>query len=120
MEDQNVVLEQRPERWRRYPIYFLLFFWTILLPLIAWIVAFIKSKSEKLTITEDQIHYQKGILRKDQVEIPKDQIKQVNVSQCFFDRMLGVGAIAITTGGDMSEIVIRGFLDPENIKEKCR
>ena len=120
MEEQNILLEQRSERWRRYPVYFLLFFWTILLPLIAWVVAFIKSKSEKLTITEDRILFQKGILRKDQIEIPKDQVKQVNVSQSFFDRMLGVGAIAITTGGDMSEIIIGGFYKPEKIKNLCR
>lgn len=120
MNEKGVILEQRPERWRRYPFVFILFFWTIIIPITAWMEAFIKSKSEKLTITKDRIIYQKGILRKDELELPKEQVRQVVVNQGFLQRIFNTGSISVTTGGDLSEIHLRGFYDPNKIKKLCR
>ena len=86
MSEEEILLEQRPERWRRYPFVFILFFWTIVIPITAWMEAFIQSKSQKLTITKDRIIYQKGILRKDELELPKEQVRQVVVNQGFFTK----------------------------------
>lgn len=115
MKNKKVLLEQRPERWRRHPI--LTF---SIIGLIFWPIWYIQSKAEKLTITKTHIIYRRGILRKDQVEVPKKEIRKIKTNQSLLQRMLGMGELSLTTSGDTTEIVISGFAYPERIKEIAR
>lgn len=110
--EEEVLLEQTPEVFRRVHWHAI-----FIIPLI---LAFLRSKQEKLKITENRIIFSQGILSNTQMELPKEKVQQVMVDQGLIDRMLNVGAISITTGGDLSEIEMYGFANPEKIKKLCR
>ena len=67
MNDQDVLLERRPERVRRHPIIFFLFFWLLPISTPAWVIAYIESKVEKLKITKERMIYRRGIIIKNNV-----------------------------------------------------
>ena len=115
MSEKDVVLEQRPERWRRHPVLTL-----SVVGLLFWPLWYLRSKTEKLTITESRVIYREGIISKNEIELSKDEIKQATVQQGMVDRIFNMGTLSITTGGDVAEIAIRGFYNPDKIKELCR
>lgn len=85
-----------------------------LLILLGW---HLQNKASKLTVTENEILYEKGLLSKERSEINITSVRSTKVKQSFFDRIFGVGAIEIYTAGDSPEIVATGMPDPNKIRE---
>lgn len=85
-----------------------------LLILLWW---FLQTKASKLSVTENEIHYEKGLLNKEHSEISITSIRSVKVKQSFFNRIFGVGSIEIYTAGDAPEVVVAGLPDPNQIRE---
>ena len=82
--------------------------------LLAW---YLQTKAEKFTITQDEIHYERGLLSKTRFEVGLDTIRTVRVDQSLFNRMFGVGKVSVFTAGDQPEIVVDGLPDPHLIRE---
>ena len=82
--------------------------------LLIW---YIKTKGTKLSINENDILLEKGLLSKKRVEVQIRLVRTVSVDQTFIDRIFGVGEIAIYTAGDLPEIVEKGLPDPNKIRE---
>ena len=82
--------------------------------LLIW---YIKTKGTKLSITENDILLEKGLLSKKRVEVQIRLVRTISVDQTFIDRLFGVGEIAIYTAGDLPEIVEKGLPDPNKIRE---
>lgn len=85
-----------------------------LLILLWW---FLQTKASKLSVTESDLHYEKGLLNKEHSEISISSIRSVKVKQSFFNRVFGVGSIEIYTAGDAPEVVVAGLPDPNKIRE---
>lgn len=87
------------------------------LGIIILLVWHLKNKSAKLSVTEHDILYEKGLLSKERSEIGIGSVRTITVKQSFFNRIFGVGAIDIFTAGDDPEISIKGLPDPNRVRE---
>lgn len=85
-----------------------------LLILLGW---HLQNKASKLSITESEIHYEKGLLNKEHSEVSIRSVRTVKVKQSFFNRIFGVGTVEIFTAGDSPEIVASGLPDPNKVRE---
>jgi uncharacterized membrane protein YdbT with pleckstrin-like domain len=88
-----------------------------LLILLAW---HLQNKSSKLTINENEILFEKGLLNKERSEVNISSVRTTKVKLSFFDRIFGVGSVEIYTAGDSPEIVAKGLPDPNKISEIIR
>ena len=85
-----------------------------LLILLGW---HLQNKASKLTVNENEILYEKGLLSKERSEVNISSVRTTKVKQSFFNRIFGVGAIEIYTAGDSPEINAVGMPDPNRIRE---
>ena len=85
-----------------------------ILILLVW---HLKNKSTKLTVTDSEILFEKGLLSKDRSEVSVGSVRTIRVKQSFFDRIFGVGRVEIFTAGDSPEIVANGLPDPNRVRE---
>lgn len=85
-----------------------------LLILLYW---HLMNKSSKLTVTENEILYEEGLLSKTRSEINMESVRTIRVSQTFFQRIFGVGSVEIFTAGDNAEILAKGLPDPNKVRE---
>jgi uncharacterized membrane protein YdbT with pleckstrin-like domain len=83
-----------------------------LLILLGW---HLQNKSSKLTVQDNDILYEAGLLSKERSEINISSVRTIKVKQSFFNRIFGVGTIEIYTAGDSPEITARGMPDPNRI-----
>lgn len=111
---------EHPAMFRNNPVGFIISVLLIpafgvgLLILLWWRL---QSKASKLSVYENEILYEKGLLSKERSEVNISSIRAVKVKQTFFDRIFGVGTVEIYTAGDNPEIVARGMPDPNKIRE---
>ncbi len=113
MTEDKVLLEVRPSWWGFF--WHLVFFWLII-PLI---VALWKRASLVLRVYDDRILLETGVLSKDVKEIFISDVRAIDVSQTFFQRIFKTGDILIHTAGteDREELFARHVHDPMGIKE---
>ena len=85
---------------------------------VIWLLIwYIKIKSIKVSVTNNDILVERGLLRKNRKELAIDKIRTVEVDQDFIDRIFGVGMIKVFTAGDLPEIVVPGLPDPNKIRD---
>ena len=85
---------------------------------VIWLLIwYIKIKSIKVSVTNNDILVERGLLRKNRKELAIDKIRTVEVDQDFIDRIFGVGKIKVFTAGDLPEIEVEGLPDPNRIRE---
>ena len=116
----KVVYEAHPAMFRAHPFWFIgcvvlipVFGIGILL-LLYW---YIHTRQTALTVTENELLYEKGILSKDRTSVSLKHIRSVHVTQGFLNRLLGVGTIQISTAGDQPEFTVKDMPDPGEIRE---
>ena len=85
-----------------------------LLILVFW---YLGNKATKLSITDRDVLLERGLLSKERSEVSINSIRTTKVTQSFFSRMFGVGAIEIYTAGDTAEIVASGMPSPNKIRD---
>jgi len=80
-----------------------------------------KLQFKTLTITEKRSMYREGILSKFTNEVQHDDVRNIQLDQSFFHRLLGVGNIAISSSGqDTIEIHIKGLYHPQQVIDIIR
>jgi uncharacterized membrane protein YdbT with pleckstrin-like domain len=85
-----------------------------ILILLAW---YLKCKSTRLEYAGNDLILEQGLLNKEHTELNVDRIRTVNVYQSFFNRIFGVGKIAIFTAGDKPEIEVAGLPRPHDLRD---
>ncbi len=111
---------EHPVMFKSNPIVFIITLLLIpifgigLLILLGW---YLQNKASKLSINENEILYEKGLLSKERSEVNMNSVRSTKIKQTFFNRIFGVGAIEIYTAGDIPEIVATGMPDPNRIRE---
>jgi uncharacterized membrane protein YdbT with pleckstrin-like domain len=120
MMNGKVVYEAHPAMFRAHPFWFIgcvvliLAFGIGILLLLYW---YIHTRQTALTVTENELLYEKGILSKDRTSVSLKHIRSVHVTQGFMNRLLGVGTIQISTAGDQPEFTVKDMPDPGEIRE---
>jgi len=110
---------EHPVMFKNHPIGFLIAL--LLIPIGAGILILLvwhlRNKASKLSITENEILFEKGLLSKERSEINISSVRTTKIKQSFFNRLFGVGTIEIFTAGDAPEIVADGMPDPNKVRE---
>lgn len=114
------VWSSHPKMFRDSPIMFILFcalipvFGIGLLLLILWWLGCLNSA---LIVTNKRTILRTGILSKHTREVRHDDVRYLEVSQSFFNRICGVGIISISSAGQSGvELTISGITDPQSVK----
>lgn len=111
---------EHPVMFKNHPIGFVVCLLLIpvfgmgLLILLWW---HLQNKSSKLTVQDNDILYETGLLSKVRSEVNISGVRTIKVKQSFFNRVFGVGTVEIYTAGDSPEIVAHGLPDPNKIRE---
>lgn len=119
MQDEETLLTVHPSMFRDHPVAFILMLLGSLLIvglpfLIAW---WLRVRHTTLVVTNKRTTLQRGILSKYTSEVLHAHVRNIQVSQTFGQRLMGVGALAISSAGQSDiEIRIEGVPDPEGIQ----
>jgi uncharacterized membrane protein YdbT with pleckstrin-like domain len=83
--------------------------------LICW---WLRCMGHTLTVTSERIIYREGILAKAVSEILIADIRNIQVVQTIWQRLMGVGSLAVSSAAQADvEIRIAGIPDPECVRE---
>jgi uncharacterized membrane protein YdbT with pleckstrin-like domain len=116
----TVIYQAHPAMFRAHPFWFVFSVLLIaafglgILILLYW---YIKTRATTITVTDNDIMYEKGILSKDRTSVSLRHIRAVQVTQGFINRILGVGTVEISTAGDEPEFTVKDMPDPHEIRE---
>jgi uncharacterized membrane protein YdbT with pleckstrin-like domain len=119
MQDEETLLTVHPSMFRDHPAAFVLMalgsLVVIGLPfLIAW---WLRVHHTTLVVTNKRTTLKQGILAKYTSEVLHAHVRNIQVSQTFGQRLMGVGSLAISSAGQADvEIRIEGVPDPEGIQ----
>ena len=81
---------QNPPMFRNHPFSFII---TILLifafglGILIFLIWYLKCKSTKIIVSNDELEFEKGLLSKERIEIKLNMIRSVKVNQSFFQRI---------------------------------
>src|SRR5258708_3573343 len=90
----------------------------VLLVLLVWpLERHIKRMTEKMTIMDDKLRRESGLLRKNIESFQLVKIQDVKISQSFADRLLRVGTISIETAGTGSRFLESKIDHPQAVAD---
>ena len=116
----QLIYEAHPAMFRAHPFWFILCVLLIaalgigIVILLYW---YIKTRATALTVTDQELMYERGILSKDRTSVSLKHIRSVNIAQGFVNRIMGVGTVQISTAGDEPEFTIADMPDPYVIQD---
>ncbi|MCA9012815.1 MAG: PH domain-containing protein [Planctomycetaceae bacterium] len=85
------------------------------------LVWFVQSVSTTLTLTDSRTILRNGLISRESSEVQHDDVRNIQVNQTFFQRMLRIGDIGISSSGqDDLEIQINGIPNPGRIVKTIR
>lgn len=111
---------EHPVMFKNNPLGFILCL--ILIPvgglgLLIMLTWHLKNKASKLSVNNNEILFEKGLLSKERSEVNLSSVRTTKVKQSFYNRIFGVGTIEIYTADDSPEIIASGMPDPNKIRE---
>jgi uncharacterized membrane protein YdbT with pleckstrin-like domain len=116
----EVLYEAHPAMFRARPFAFVLCVLLIaafgigILILLYW---YVLTRATQLTVTDNDITYERGILSKDRTSVSLRQVRSVRVAQGFINRIFDVGTIEISSTGDKPEFTVKDMPDPHDIRD---
>jgi len=82
---------------------------------------FAMSMSTTLTVTDSRTIFKRGIFSRDTSEVQHDDVRNIQIDQSLFERLLRIGEIGIASSGqDELEIVASRIPSPGSITETIR
>jgi uncharacterized membrane protein YdbT with pleckstrin-like domain len=91
--------------------------WAPMIPFLAVdlliTIRLLRAVSTKLTVLEDRLRWESGLVSKATRTIELDKIQDVRVDQTLGQRILGMGDLSLETAGGSSKIVMRTIDRPQ-------
>ena len=123
---ETILYKDSPAMFRNRPILFL--FFCLLIPsglgLIFLLCWWFQCWATSLVVTDQRVTLMQGILSKYTNDVLIADIRNVRVGQNIFQRLFGVGNVALSTSGQADmEIAVNGLPDPQRVKkiiDDCR
>jgi uncharacterized membrane protein YdbT with pleckstrin-like domain len=82
--------------------------------LLSW---WLDCLGHRLIVTDRRTIFRKGLLSKFTNEVLHNHVRNIQISQSFFQRLMHVGSIGISSSGQAGiEIFIRGIPNPYDVK----
>lgn len=116
---EKILYQAHPPMFRNNPFGFVI---SVLLigagvGIVVLLVWYVRSRSERLTLTSEELRYEQGILSKTHSEVRLSGIRTIRVRQSLFQRIFGTGDVDVFTAGDLPEVTIQGIPDPHELRE---
>jgi uncharacterized membrane protein YdbT with pleckstrin-like domain len=118
--EEVTLYDENPSMFRNRPVEFIVtaLLCIVLVGFIIFFVWWLRCKGTQLTITSERTRSRKGILSKSITEVWHQDVRNVQLNQTFFQRLLGVGSLGISSAGQSGlEISVAGIPDPERVKD---
>lgn len=115
-----VLYDENPPMFRNQPLGFVLAVVLIAafgLGILILLVWYVKAKSRRLRVTQNELLYEIGLLSKSRNELRLSTIRSVRVDQSLWQRMFGTGKVSVFTAGDAPEVVADGMPNPHRLRE---
>jgi uncharacterized membrane protein YdbT with pleckstrin-like domain len=89
---------------------------------VAWLVWFLARylvwRSTNFFITTDRLINRTGLIRRQGIEIPLERVNTVFFSQTIFERMMGMGDLAIESAGEQGSQTIDNIARPLRVQNE--
>ena len=108
--------DEHPAMFRAHPFLFLLLLVSVV-GILAIGVWWIRSKGERLALSDREVLMERGILSKQRTEIALSSIRSVRITQTLGQRVFDVGNIELFSAGDMAEIAVKSMPRPGRIRD---
>ena len=119
-DGEETLLEANPAMFRNNPFAFIL---SVILVAAAGVglvilgIWWLDTKAAMLTITNKRTIQRKGLFSRKTTEVLHRDVRNIEISQSFSQRMFGVGSIGIASAGQAGiEIQFAGVRDPDGVK----
>jgi uncharacterized membrane protein YdbT with pleckstrin-like domain len=112
---QGWLYDEHPAMFGNHPFLFGL----LAVSVIGWLVIgiwWLVVRTERLALGEHDVLSERGFIAKQRVQVSRDSVRAVRVSQGVMQRLFRVGNVEIFTGGDMPEIAMRGLPRPDSVR----
>ncbi|MEW5421668.1 PH domain-containing protein [Amorphus sp. 3PC139-8] len=111
-----------PSMFRSRPLTFLLCI--VLIPvgigIVALLVWWLFHRATTLTVDDDRVILDRGLISKEHIEIELSSIRTVKIDQSLLDRLLDSGTLRVYTAGDTPELQMKGLPDPAGLRQAMR
>lgn len=116
--EEKEIWSGTPSQWTNFKIYVSCIF-VIPIPFALW--SYLVVKTWKIKITNQRLIEQKGVLSKTTNELELFRVKDIQLDQPFFLRLVGLSNIILTTSDRTSpKVIIPAIKNAMPIKEKLR
>ncbi len=118
---ETVLYHEHPAMFQNAPVKFVLF--VVLVPVFGLGLAllffwWLDTRAKALIVTEKRTILRRGIFSKSLNDIKNDDVRNIQVSQTFFQRIMGVGNISISSAGQSTvEIYAKGMPNPDSVRQ---
>ena len=119
-EPEQTLYEAHPSMFRNSPVGFILclLLCFALIGFILILVWWLDCKGTLLTVTTKRTILRKGILSKHTNEVFHTDVRNVQLSQSFLQRLLDAGTVGISSAGQSGlEIDVPGLPDPGKVRD---
>ncbi|WP_340266893.1 PH domain-containing protein [Sphingobium mellinum] len=107
--------DEHPAMFRAHPFLFILLLVSVV-GMLAIAVWWIRTRGERLALSDREVLMERGILAKQRTEIALSSIRSVRITQTLGQRIFDVGNIELFSAGDMAEIAIKSMPRPGRIR----
>ncbi len=93
----------------------------LIISLIIWLVVVVRRYSWKYTVDSENIESRHGIVAREVRVIRVSDLRNVNVRQSIFHRLINIGAVEFSSAGTAGvEVVFAGVHDPMTVMHKVQ
>lgn len=86
-----------------------------------YLLAALKRASALYRVTDQRVSARLGVVARRVDEVEVGDIRNITLTQSFFERLVGTGTVGVSTAaGDGVEVVLYGVPDAEAVKEAVR
>lgn len=107
--------DEHPAMFRAHPFLFVLLLISVV-GLLAIGVWWLRTKGERLALSDREVLMERGLLSKQRTEIALSSIRSVRITQTFGQRIFDVGNVELFSAGDVAEIAIKSMPRPGRIR----
>lgn len=122
-DHEEILLEESPAMFGNHPFWFslCLALSLVVVGLVILLIWRARCRGVVLTVTNKRTTLRTGIFSRTTNEIRHADVRDLIVHQGFFQRMMGVGALEISSAAhDDGDILIEGLNDPEGVADLIR
>lgn len=118
--DEKELIRRHPKMFRNRPFSFTLSLALVpvVIGAVILLVWWIKTHSRCLIVTDEKTRLRKGLLSKETNDVMHSSVRNIQVEQGAFQRLLGTGDIRISSSGQSGiEVNLTGVQNPGEIRD---